>query len=229
MTLSNGTSLRILAALTLGFASSIITPAALVAQAPTIVTFNSLTESSPGSGTRFIGNCYVESGFLFTAVGLPCSGATAANAFVAAGPNSPILGGGSTPSLLLNSPDASVIRVGRQDGTGFTFSSIALSPFDGAATTVLFTGVRAGGNVTRSFMLAANQAGFQTFNFADLFIGVTSVEIAASNQFGEPLVKFDDFAAVGIVDVVPEPSSVLLFAAGATVLVVVTYRRRMQS
>jgi len=229
MTLSNGTSFRLMAAMTLGLASSMIAPASARAQATTTVTFNTQMESSPGSGTRFIGNCYAESGFLFTAVGLPCTGATAANAFLAAGPNSPLLGGGATPSLLLNSPIASLISVGRQDGESFTFSSIRLSPFDAATTTVVFTGFRAGGNVSRRFVLAAKHDGFQTFNFSDLFVGVTSVQIAATNEFGEPLVKLDDFTAVSTVGVIPEPASILLFGAGAFVLVAVTYRRRTQA
>ncbi len=229
MTLSNGTSSRIVAAMTLSLALTMIAPTSARAQVSTVVTFNTLTESSPGSGTRFVGNCYVESGFLFTAIGLPCSGAAAANVFVAGSVNSPVFGGGATPSLLLNSPDASILSVVRQDGASFTFSSIALAPFDGARTTVLFTGIRAGGNVTRTFVLAANQAGFQTFNFADLFIGVNSVQIAATNEFGEPLVKLDNFSAVSSVGVVPEPASMLLFGAGAFVLLAVTYRRRTQA
>ncbi len=230
MTLSNGTSLRIMAAMTLGLAGTMIAPASAHAQASTVVTFNTLTASSPGSGTRYIGNCYAESGFLFTAVGLPCSGPTSANTFVAAGADSPLLGGGASPSLLLNAPEASIISVLRQDGASFTFSSIKLSPFDAATTTVVFTGVRAGGNVSRTFVLASTQVGFQTFNFADLFIGVTSVQIAATNEFGEPLVKFDDFAAMSSsVGVVPEPASIMLFGVGAFVLVAVTYRRRTQA
>ncbi len=196
------------------------------AQATTTVTFNTLTESSPGSGTRYIGNCYAESGFLFTAVGLPCTGAASSNTFVAGNANSPLFGGGATPSLLLNSPMASLLRVSRTDNAFFTFSSIALAPFDGARTTIVFTGIRAGGNVTSTVMLTGGQAGFQVFSFADLFAGVSAVEIAASNEFGEPLVRFDDFAATSAQNVVPEPGTVMLVGVGLVVLAGIGRRKR---
>ena len=195
------------------------------AQSATIVNFNTLTESSPGSGTRYIGNCYVESGFIFTAVGLPCTGSTSANTFVAAGMNSPFFGGGSTPSLLLNSPTASRISVTRADGAFFNLTGIRMSPFDGAATTVVFTGIRAGGNITRSLQLVGSQVGFANFTFTD-FIGLTAVEISATNQYGEPLVKFDDFATASVaVGVIPEPASFVLMGTGLVGLGVVVRRR----
>lgn len=192
----------------------------------TTVTFNALTESSPGSGTRFVGNCYAESGFLFTAVGLPCAGEQSMNVFLAGGPNSPLFGGGATPSLLLNSPDASVIRVSRMDNAFFNFTSIALAPFDAAGTTIMFTGVRAGGNVTSTVMLTGSQSGFQVFSFADLFAGVTAIEIAASNEFGEPLVKFDDFTAMAAQNVIPEPATVMLLAVGLVGVAGLARRKR---
>ena len=218
---------RFTAALSLCVTSAMI-PVNTASAQTTTVTFNTLTESSPGSGTRYIGNCYAESGFLFTAVGLPCSGATSLNTFVAGSAASPLFGGGSSPSLLLNSPTATLINVARMDGAFFTFSSIALAPFDGAATTVVFTGFRAGGNVTRTITVAAAQSGFQVFTFADLFTGVSGIQIAATNQFGEPLVKFDDFTAIAGASVVPEPSTTFLLATGMIGLVVIVIRKRSQ-
>jgi len=224
----NGKTMRRFVAAALAIAGSGGAPLAAHAQA-TVVNFNTLTESSPGSGTRFLGNCYVESGFLFAAVGLPCTGPTAANAFVAAGPNSPLFGGGATPSLLLNSPMATLINVSRTDGGAFSLASIMLAPFDGAATSVTFTGMRAGGNVMRTVNLVGSQRGFMMFSFADFFAEVSTIQIAASNQFGEPLVKFDDFSAFRSSNVIPEPSTYVLFGTGLVLLVVVTQRRRMKS
>ena len=228
MTLTNGKTLRRCAAIAVAIAGAGGAPFAAHAQVTT-ANFNTLTESSPGSGTLFVGNCYVESGFLFAAVGLPCSGADAENSFVAAGPNSPLFGGGATPSLLLNSPMATLINVSRTDGGTFSFSSIMLAPFDGAATSVTFTGVRAGGTVMQTVQLSGTQSGFAMFSFADFFSDVSSIEIAASNEFGEPLVKFDDFSAMVASNVIPEPSTYVLFGTGLVLLVVVTQRRRMKS
>ena len=220
---------RILAALSFSVLVAAATAPTLQAQTTT-VTFNSLTESSPGSGTRYVGNCYTESGFRFTAVGIPCTGAPSDNAFVAGGPNSPLLGGGTTPSLLLNSPIATLINVNRVDGAFFTFSSIQLAPFDGARTTVVFTGTRVGGNVSRTVTLGGTQMGFVTFSFADLFTNISGVQIAATNEFGEPLVKFDNFVAMApSLGVIPEPQTYLLMASGMFGIAVIAIRRRTRS
>ena len=150
---------RLFSGLTCGLLLAGLTATSVRAQTTT-VTFNTLTESSPGAGTLFIGNCYVESGFLFTAVGLPCSGASAANAFVAGSGSSPLFGGGTSPSLLLNSGDASLVSVARMDGAFFNFTGIALAPFGSAATTVVFTGMRGATSVSRSVTLGGGQVGF---------------------------------------------------------------------
>ena len=226
MIIAHKWSVRVLAALTFSAASLFVPGGTAGAQTTTTVTFNTLTESLPGAGTRYNGNCYAESGFLFTAVGLPCSGDASANVFLAGSSNSPLFGGGTSPSLILNSPTATMISVARMDGAFFTFAGISLAPFDGAATTIVFTGVRAGGNVMRTITLAGSAAAFQTFSFEDLFTGVSSVQIAATNEFGEKLVKFDDFSAISVAGVVPEPATVLLFSVGLFGVLLLAVRKR---
>ncbi len=199
-------------------------PNAEVAGQNVTITFNALTETVPGSGTRFVSNCYMENGFVFTAVGIGCTGLAAQDAFLAAGPNSPLFGGGATPSLLLNQSNATMIDVTRSGGGLFNARSIALAPFDMAMTTVLFTGVRATGlNVTQSFTLGAQQNGFQTFTFSSGFSDLKSLRIASNNEFGEPFVKFDNVALA----VVPEPASIALVAAGLVAVAGFARRRRL--
>lgn len=216
---------RTLAGIVFGISIAGFTAQAANAQSA-VATFNGLTEDSPGSGTRFISNCYSESGFVFTAVGVGCAGVDSENAFVAGGPNSPIFGGGSTPSLLLNSPLASLVNITTLSGGLFSLSSIALAPFFDASTTVLFTGTSAAGTVTQSFDLSGTQLGFQNFLFSSAFTALSSVQISATNEFGEPLVKFDDVAGVLAQAVVPEPSTIMLSAAGIVCILAFGMRRR---
>jgi len=191
------------------------------AQAGT-VTFNTLTESAAGSGTRFLANCYMEGGFVFTAFGVPCTGASSQNTFVAGNANSPTLSGAAgTFGLTLNSPTASFIDITRANGMTFTPLSIMLAPFDLAATMVTFTGVAMGGSsVTQPLTSLLGASGFQTVTFGSQFANVTSLRIASSNQFQEPYVRLDNF------NVVPEPTTVVLLAAGLAGLAAVRFRRR---
>ncbi|HYW31865.1 MAG TPA: PEP-CTERM sorting domain-containing protein [Gemmatimonas sp.] len=192
----------------------------------TTVTFNSLTESSPGAGTRFITNCYSEGGFVFTAVGVPCTGAVSLNAFVAGSANSPIFGGGSSPSLLLNTPASSIVEVTQGNGGRFTMSSISLAHyFEAKSTTVMFTGMGLAGPVTQTFTLLGTQSGFQTFTFDGSFSNLSSIRMTAMNDFGEPLVKFDNFSAIAGTAVIPEPTTVALSALGLLGVAVLARRR----
>lgn len=200
--------------------------ASVHAQAVT-VNFNTLTEASPGSGTRYLSNCYVESGFVFTAVGVSCSGTTSVNVFLAGSANSPLFGDGlgSTPSLILNTLDASLIDITRVGGGTFMLNSIALGVFDGAGTTVRFTGFGAGLTVTQTFSLLSTQVGFNTFSLNNSFTNLTTVRITALDEFAEPLVKFDNVSLFAQ-SVVPEPSTIVLSAGGLFVLGALAQRQR---
>ena len=217
---------RVLTLFSLSVASAAWPVHTLHAQAAT-VTFDALTENSPGSGIRFVSNCYVERGFQFTVVGVPCTGAKSMEAFLAGGPNSPIFGGATTPSLLLNSPDGSFIDITRVGGGQFSFLSISLAPFLGTSTNVMFTGTRAGVNAVQSIDLLGTQTGFQTLLLNTTFSNLTSLRLAAGNE-SEPFVKFDNVALFAT-QVVPEPSTVLLSAAGLAGIALLRLRRRTRS
>lgn len=204
--------------------SNLVLPGRSAGAQTTVVDFNNLTESTPGSGTRFLQNCFTNNGFTFTAVGDPCSGAGAQNAFIAGNANSPTFAGaGGSFGLTLNSASASFLDIMRADGTRFTPLSIMLAPFDFASTQVTFTGVIAGGGtVTQPLTSLLGTSGFQTITFGSQFANVTSLRIASTNQFQEPYVRIDNFTA----STVPEPSTVVLMAAGFAGLLVVRLRRR---
>ncbi len=207
-------------ALTAIIAATLAVPTAEAAAQTTVIDFNTLTETIPGSGTRFVDNCYMENGFVLTAVGLPCTGPSSANAFVANGPNSPLFGGGDSPALVLNTPDASQIDLMRSDGGLFALNSIALSGFFGATmTNVLFSGFGMGGMVEQSFLVGL---GMQSYTLRSDFMNLTSVRITALNEFDEPLINLDDIQLT----VVPEPATFVLMFSGLAALLVVVRRRR---
>ncbi len=204
-----------------------VSAAQLGAQAATL-NFNTLTEVPPGSGIRFVNNCYQESAFVLIAVGVSCTGPTAANAFLANSANSPSFGGNGTPSLLLNTPDASEIDLRRVDGGTFAISSIGLSGVLAASqTSVLFTGFGSGAPIMQTFMVGAMYADFM---FGSQFTNLTSVRITARNEFDEPLVNFDNIQLVRISPavVVPEPSSLAL-VFGGLVLLAAASRRHLRA
>ncbi len=197
-------------------------PATNVAAQNVTLDFNTQTETVAGAGTRFITNCYMESGFVITAVGVPCTGSDASNAFLAVGPNSPLFGGGSTPSLVLNTPSASEIDLMRSNGGVFGLNSIGLSGFFGAEmTSVMFSGMGIGGSVMQTFTVGA---AMQTYALSNAFSAVTSVRITAMNEFDEPLVNIDDIQLA--VASVPEPASLALMLAGMVAMTLVSRRRR---
>lgn len=218
--ISSNTCTRIVCA-TL-FASLSLVPRLEIAAQSTMLNFEMLTESAEGSGTRFISNCFVENGFVFTAVGVPCSGPASQNAFLASGPNSPLFSGGSSISLVLNTESATAIDLMRSGGGLFDLNSLALSGFFGAEeTSVLLSGLKMSGSAARTVMVGF---GFETFNFSNDFRNLTSLRISAMNEFGEPFVNIDNIQLA--VANVPEPSSFALLFAGVAALFVVARRRQ---
>ncbi len=197
------------------------TPAAGIAAQNVTLDFNTLTETIEGSGTRFVSNCYMENGFVLTAVGVSCDAPESDDAFLANGPNSPLFGGDDSPSMLLNTPDASEIDLMRGNGGAFGLVSIALSGFFGAETSVLFTGTTLTGMVAQMFNVGAAQ---QSYVFNSDFVNLTSVRISAMNDFDEPLVNFDDISLT--VANVPEPASLALMLVGLMSLSLAAHRRR---
>lgn len=190
------------------------------------VNFNTLTVTD-GSGIRYIGNCYMESGFTFSAVGLPCDSELALAVW---GADNPLFYTG-TPALL-NNEGTAVDFATSLPGT-FSMRSISLAPGLGVISsnaTVTFTGFRAGGGtVFQQFMLAGNTTGVQSFMFNSDFTGLTSVRLAVlPDEFDETFVQFDD-VMFSDVRVIPEPATIMLLATGLVAIGAVARRRRTRS
>lgn len=198
------------------------------AQSPVTVNFNSLSTSAD---YNFVDNCYQESGFQVTAVGLAC-GMAGANAFAAYGPTAGSAWTGSA-ALFLNDPTATLVDFGRVGGGLFSIQSIGFSPFDGPGplgggnTTVTFIGSLLGGStVMQTFNVSAMTAGLQTFTFDGSFTGLTSLRMSALDAYGDPTVQFDDLVVTPSASTVPEPTTVALLAGGLLAIGGVARRRR---
>lgn len=182
------------------------------------VDFNAF--NTPGSPVTFQANCFTTMGFRFTAVGVACG---TENAFVVGDENSPLFG---NQSLLLNDPNATAIDFAATNGAAFSLFSLGLAPFFEANTNVTLTGtILGGGTVMFMTSLLGSSTGLTTLTSSQLasFSNLTSVRVTASNEFGEPYVILDNLA----VNVVPEPSTYALMAAGLMALGVVARRRRV--
>ncbi len=207
-------------------AVSISVSGAQLGAQPTTLNFNTLTESSPGAGIRFVNNCYQENGFTLIAVGVSCTGPAAENAFLANSVNSPAFGGNSTASLILETPDAELIDLKRVDGGNFALTGIGLSGFfEANMTEVMFTGFGSGTSIMQTFTVGAT---YQDFMFNGQFTNLTSVRITAMNEFDEPLVNFDNIMLIrqGPGALVPEPSSLALMFGGLALMAAASRRRR---
>ncbi len=213
-----------------GFGLLSVTAAPARAQAPVTVNFNSLTPSG-GSDYGYVNNCYQESGFQVTAVGLAC-GAQGANAFAtvfsSAGPAYT-----GSPALFLNDPTATLVDFTRVGGETFAMQSVGLSPFGGpgsfggGATTVTFIGsLFSGSTVMQTFNVSAMLAGLQTFSFSSAFTGLTSVRMSALDAYNEPIVQFDNLVFAPSASTVPEPTTVALLGGGLLAIGAAARRRR---
>ncbi|HEY0780566.1 MAG TPA: PEP-CTERM sorting domain-containing protein [Gemmatirosa sp.] len=192
------------------------------AQSAVTLDFNSL-QVTDGSGIRYVDNCYQESGFVITAVGVGCG---TAGSFATASADDPVLWTGS-PSLFFNDPTATVVSLASVSGSPFSMQSIDFAPFLGAGGDVMLTGfLTGGGTVTQTCTVAAGSPfaspALSTCSLGSAFVGLSSVQLAGMNAFGEPIVEFDNVALTAT----PEPTTVALFAAGLLGLGAAARRRR---
>jgi hypothetical protein len=209
-----------------------VAAAAPVAGAQTL-TFNGLT-AVDDSGERLVANCYVESGFRVTLMGMGCTGGDAAIAFGTWTPDNPEYYTGSP--ALHNNFDGT-IEIAAVNGMAFSFRSIDLAPFLGSLgeeTSVTFEGMLAGGGMMtprtvvipggRSFGPGSATVRNYTFGGFDditaLRLRYVSPDVPGSRAF-----QFDN-VALGPAQVIPEPATVALFGLGAAGLGLVARRRR---
>lgn len=214
---------------TLGALGTLSVSAAPARAQAVTMNFNSVTQPA-GSDFAYVANCYTESGFQVTAVGLGCGTAMPdafGKAFSSAGPAY------QGSALFLNTTNATLVDFSRVGGGLFSMQSAAFSPFGGpgifggGATTVTFIGsLFSGSTVTQTFNVSGLMAGLQTFSLNSAFTGLTSVRMSALDAFGEPLVQFSNLTFTPAATSVPEPATVALVAGGLLGVAAAARRRR---
>ena len=195
--------------------------AALPAAAQTsVANFNTLTDG--GVGSRSVANCYTEARLVFTVVGEACG---TPDSFATWGPTQSAFYSGS-PALFLNSATGTAVNITGVNNLRFSLFSISLTPYLGAfgnPTTVLFTGTVLGGStLSRSIFLPGPTTTPANFTFTG-WNNLQSLRLAVTSPSFEPIVQFDNVA----VDVVPEPTTVLLLGAGLLTMGAFVRRRRL--
>ncbi len=174
----------------------------------TTLNFDGVGSSQPVS----VANNYTESGYKLTAVGnLPTDSLAFANSFSSF--TSGDAGYTGTPALFLNSGPATQVDFTRTDGGMFSFQSIGMAAFmAGDTTNVKFTGFGPGS--TSIFqMFTVTSSGLQNFSLTG-FTNLSSVRMEALNQYGEPIVQFDNVSFAAPASTVPEPATFGLVATG---------------
>lgn len=215
-------SLRHALAAAMFVAASALPVASASAQTSTL-NFNGLTDPA-NVGVREVANCYTEAGYTVTVVGVACG---TPGALATGSPASPLLYTGS-PALFLNSPVGTMIDFTRVGGGAFSFQSIQFAPFLSANTTVSLTGFGTTGaqSFFAQFVIPGSLMGLQTFT-TTLATGLASLRLSAVNQFGEPIVHFDNVVfAAAAVNVVPEPATFGLVFIGLAGIGAIARRRR---
>ena len=205
-----------------GAAGAALPAARAGAQTTTTVNFNGLTVTD-GSGVRYVNNCYTESGFQVTAVGVACG---TANTFATGGPASPLFYTGS-PALFLNHPTATQVDFTSVAGDMFGLQSIGLGAFLGASANVTLVGSLMGGGTVMQMFSVGRTPLMTSFAVGPAFTGLTAVRLSATNEFGEPIVQFDNLVfSTAATAVIPEPGTVFLVGAGLAGAGLAARRRR---
>ena len=221
---------RVVASALLGTVLGTLTLGAVTAPAhaqSVTLNFNSLTVTD-GSGVRYVNNCYTESGFTVTAVGVACG---TAGSFATAGSDDPTLWTG-TPALFLNDAVATNVGFSRIGGGLFSMQSIGFAPFLGSAANVTLTGfLQNGSMVTQTCSVPGSAFGavppLAACSLGSAFTGLSSVQFAALDSFGEPIAEFDNVVFTPSAFVAtPEPTTIALLAGGLLGVAAAARRRR---
>jgi hypothetical protein len=163
----------------------------------------------------------MEAGVRVMAVGDACGMPASLATYTSADPT------GYTGSGALFSTFQPSIDLMPLNGT-YSLTSIGLAPFllgplDVNPISVLFTGMRVGGNVTQTINLGTGLTGLSMFQLNG-FTNLSSVRLTVTSPSFEPYVQIDN--VTGTISAVPEPATFALVGLGLASLGVGARRRR---